>query len=107
MTTLFQLHTTVVAVAVFLSPAAALADLSGSFEMTPGTYANFDNGNGVGFTPVGDIGFDGTNLTFLGKAKGGVLPFTGAAVFYDQIDPATLESLAPLASADPIPASTM
>jgi uncharacterized protein (TIGR03437 family) len=75
--------------------------------MTPGTYVNFDNGNGVGFTPIGDIGFDGTKVTFLGKAKGGVLPFTGAALFYEQIDLATLESLAPLASAYPIPANMM
>src|SRR5215469_14356175 len=107
MSTLFQLHTTAVAMAVLLFSAAALADPSGTFEMMPGTYVAFDNGNGVGFAPIGDIGFDGTNLTFLGKAKGEVLPFTGAAVFYNEIDFATLESLAPLASADAIPTGMM
>jgi len=93
---------------VILFPAAALADLNGTATLTPGTYMNFDNGNGEGITPIGDIGFDGTNLIFLVKAKGAVLPppSTGAAVFYG-IDLTTLESLASQESPNPIPASMM
>jgi uncharacterized protein (TIGR03437 family) len=68
----------------------------------------FDNGNGVGLTPIGDIGFDGTKLTFLGKAKGAVFPppSTGAAVYYG-IDLTTLDSLASQESPNPIPTSVM
>ena len=105
---MIRFHTTAVLMMVLLFPAAALADLSGTATMTPGTYMDFGNGNGVGVTPIGDIGFDGTNLTFLGKAKGAVFPppSTGAAV-YSGIDLTTLESLASQESPNPIPTSVM
>src|SRR5262249_2075816 len=90
-----------------LLPAVAFADLSGTFTMPAGSYVNFDNGNGVAFTTIGGIGFDGTNLTFLGT-KGVVFspPLTGQEAYY-KITQDTLEPLASQESPNSIPASMM
>jgi uncharacterized protein (TIGR03437 family) len=92
----------------FLLPIAALADINSTATLSVGQSLNLDTG-ATNTSGSGDITFTGTSLTFIGAAKGGALPAalgSGQATF-DSITPAELQALAALASAAPIPASSL
>src|ERR1700686_5725507 len=92
------------AVMAFMLPCAARADINSSVTLSVGQSLSLDTG-ATSTSGSGDITFTGTSITFVGTAKGGVIPgFTGATSF-GQITQQILQSLAALASASPIPAS--
>ncbi len=64
-----------IAVLALLLPVAAFADISGTATVNAGGNFNLDAGTNV--ASGGDISFTGTNLTFVGSAKGGSLAALG------------------------------
>jgi hypothetical protein len=94
------------AVVALMLPVAALADINASAVLSVGQSISLDTG-ATNTSGTGDITFTGTSLTFIGTAKGGVIPgFTGATSF-GQLTQAILQSLAALATSSPIPASSL
>jgi len=90
----------------FLLPVAALADINSTATLSVGQSLNLDTGT-TNTSGTGDITFTGTSITFIGNAKGGVIPgFTGTTSF-GQLTQSLLQSLAALASPAPIPASSL
>jgi len=91
--------------ALLIFPIAAFADKGGNASVTAGHNFNFDTGQVV--TSGGDLSFTGSSLTYVGSAKGGVLPgYTGSSN-YDLVTPTILQSLAALASNTAIPSSSL
>ena len=94
------------AVMAFMLPCAARADINSSVTLSVGQSLSLDTG-ATSTSGSGDITFTGTSITYIGAAKGGVLPIgTGQSVF-DSITQAILTQLAALASAAPLPASSL
>ena len=94
------------AVVAFMLPAAARADINSSVTLSVGQSLSLDTG-ATSTSGSGDITFTGTSITYIGTAKGGVIPgFTGATSF-GQLTQSLLQSLSALASASPIPASSL
>ncbi len=97
---------TAMAVVALILPAAALADINSNATLSVGQSLNLDTGV-TNTSGSGDITFTGTSITYIGSAKGGVIPgFTGTTSF-GQLTQSLLTSLAALASAAPIPASSL
>src|SRR5580704_13923353 len=85
------------AVVALMLPVAALADINASAVLSVGQSISLDTG-ATNTSGTVDITFTGTSLTFIGSAKGGVIPgFTGATSF-GQLTQAILQSLAALAT---------
>jgi uncharacterized protein (TIGR03437 family) len=96
-----------IAVLALLLPVAAFADISGTATVNAGGNFNLDAGTNV--ASGGDISFTGTNLTFVGSAKGGSLAALGisGATAYAGISQTELAALASFATATPIPAASL
>jgi len=90
-----------------LFSAAAYADINGTATINAGANYNLDTGANVG--SGGDISFSGTNLTFVGSAKGGSLAALGisGATAYASITQVELTALASLATNAPIPLASL
>lgn len=102
---LHRLRHSTLALAAVLLPAAAFADISGTTTLSSGATFNLDSGTTV--TSGGDIKWTGTSITFVGSAKGGVVPgFTGSAN-YELVSQQILQQLGALASASPIPSASL
>jgi len=96
--------------AAALLPAAALADINSTATVNAGQNFNFDSGAVV--SSGGDIQFTGSQITFVGSAKGGslaALGISGSAGFSEvmQGGQAELQALAGFATSSPIPASSI
>ena len=102
---LHRLRYSTLAMAAMLLPAAAFADISGTTTLASGSTFNLDSGTTV--TSGGDIKWTGTSITFVGTAKGGVIPgFTGDSN-YSLITQQILQSVGALASTSPIPSASL
>src|ERR1700686_4032212 len=89
------------AAVAFLLPVAALADINSSATLSVGQSLNLDTGT-TNTAGTGDIRSTGTNLNFVGSAKGGVITgFTGTTS-YGQLTQALLQTLAGFATSAPI-----
>jgi uncharacterized protein (TIGR03437 family) len=82
---------------------AALGDINGTVTLNAGQGLNLDTG---ATTTSGDIIFTGTSITFVGAAKGGVLPGVSGAATFNSITLQVLQALAGFASNSPIPSSS-
>ena len=95
-----------IAAVAFTLPVAALADINAAAVLSVGQSISLDTG-GTNTSGSGDLTFTGTSLTFVGNAKGGVIPgFTGATQFA-ALTQQILTLLAGAASSTPIPASSL
>ncbi|HLX42014.1 MAG TPA: hypothetical protein VKR43_01200 [Bryobacteraceae bacterium] len=86
-------------------PMVAWADITSTATVNAGSKFSFDTGAVV--TSGGDITFTGTSITFVGSAKGAVIPGFSGSANYNQITLSLLQTLASFASASPIPSGSM
>jgi uncharacterized protein (TIGR03437 family) len=95
-----------IAVLALLLPVAAFADISGTATVNAG--GNFSLDNGANVSSGGDISFTGTNLTYVGSAKGGSLALLGSgAAAYASLTSTELTALGSLATTTPIPVGSL
>jgi uncharacterized protein (TIGR03437 family) len=93
------------AVGLFL-PVAAFAQLSGNATLSVGNGLSLDTGN-VSTSGAGDIVFTGSSLTYVGTAKGGVIPGITGQTGFAEISQTILTELAALATTAPISAGSL
>ena len=84
-------------------PLAALGDISGTGTLSAGGNFNFDNGTNV--SSGGDISFTGSNITFVGSAKGGAFPGLTGSTDYASVNSAVAQAAGGIVTATPIPTS--
>jgi uncharacterized protein (TIGR03437 family) len=95
------------AVVACMLPVAALADINAAAVLSVGESISLDTG-ATNTSGTGDITFTGTSLTFIGAAKGGSLSLLGSGqTTFNSLTQAELLALASLATAAPIPASSL
>jgi uncharacterized protein (TIGR03437 family) len=102
---LTQIHSSATLVLAVLFPMAAFADINSTATVNAGGNFNFDTGTNV--SSGGDISFTGTNITFVGSAKGGNLGALGASTYTTELTQAALQALAAAATTAPIPLSSL
>jgi len=95
---------TAIAILALGIPFGAFADINGNGSLASGGGFAFDTGQN---SATGDIVFTGSSITFQGSAKGGVISGFSGATSYGELTLQILQSLAPMASNAPIPASSL
>ena len=95
------------AVVALMLPVAALADINAYAVLSVGQSISLDTG-ATNTSGTGDITFTGTSITYIGNAKGGSLALLGSGqATFNSLTQAELTALASLATATPIPASSI